>query len=290
MSVFVGILLQMEDGQMVENQTDERHEDKVEFPAPVIESIGPDDAGQKGQVAVVTGASSGIGLAISQTLLRLGYRVYGVARGIASCSFQHPEFIKKPCDVTDIRGLEQTVAEIQSEIRSRRSPENHADGAMSVLVNCAGVGLFGPHEQLKPTEIARLVQTNLQAPLILTGLWLRDLKKHAGYVINISSVTAKKSSTHGCAYGATKAGLTHFGVSLFDEVRKTGVKVVTIHPDMTDTAFYDQADFTVGADDDTYITAQCVADAVETILSQRVETVIQEMTVRPQRVGVRRKK
>ena len=93
-----------------------------------------------------------------------------------------------------------------------------------------------------------MVRTNLELPLLLSNLLLRDLKKSKGYLLQISSVTALKNSPHGCAYGATKAGLTAFSRSLFDEARKYGVKVTVIHPDMTQTKLYRNADFTAAED------------------------------------------
>ena len=91
---------------------------------------------------------------------------------------------------------------------------------IEVLVNEAGVGHYGLHEELTPKKIQALVRTNLEIPLLLTNRLLRVLKKNHGYIINISSVTAKQSSPHGCAYAATKAGLSSFGKSLFEEARK----------------------------------------------------------------------
>lgn len=78
--------------------------------------------------------------------------------------------------------------------------------------------------------------------MIITNLLLRDLKKNKGTIINISSITAEKTNPHGCAYGATKAGLTSFSHSLFEEARKYGVRVVNLEPDMTDTNLYRNAD------------------------------------------------
>ena len=77
--------------------------------------------------------------------------------------------------------------------------------------------------------------------MIITNLLLRDLKKNKGTIINISSITAGKANPHGCAYGATKAGLTSFSHSLFEEARKYGVRVVNLEPDMTDTKLYRNA-------------------------------------------------
>ena len=160
---------------------------------------------------------------------------------------------------------------------------------VNVLVNNAGVGYYGLHEELNPSKISRMVRTNLEVPMILTQQLMRHIKQHAGFVINISSVTANGSNPHGCAYGATKAGLASFSRSLFDEVRKYGVKVVTIYPDMTKTDLYRNADFTCASDEDCHILAEEVADAVRYILEARDGLVIPEITLKPQRNRIVRK-
>ena len=231
------------------------------------------------KTAIVTGASSGIGLEIVKTLVGMEYRVYGLARDFGKSGFSDPDFIPVTCDVTD-------TAQLQSAVQAIKEKEKQG---IFLLVNNAGVGFFGPHEQLKPRQIEIMTATNLQAPLILTSLLLRDIKQSQGFIINIASVTAKKSSTHGCAYAATKAGLAHFSLSLFDEIRKTGAKVVCIYPDMTQTAFYDQADFREGDDPESYITPRDVAEAVKMVLAQPAGTVVTELTIRPQKHQIVRK-
>ncbi|SES86460.1 SDR family oxidoreductase [Anaerobranca gottschalkii] len=229
------------------------------------------------KAAIVTGASSGIGFEIIKVLLEKGFKVYGFGRDFSKINYQHPNFIEVVCDLMNIEALCDKVKEI------RKGEE------IFVLVNNAGVGYFGPHEELNPKKIAEMVRTNLEVPLTLTQQLLRDLKKNKGYIINISSITAKKSSTYGCAYGGTKAGLTHFGNSLFDEVRKYGVKVVTIHPDMTKTNFYRNANFEEGKGEDTYLEAKEVAAFIDFILSQREGIVVTDVTIKPQRHMITRK-
>ncbi|MFX0558829.1 SDR family oxidoreductase [Tepidibacillus infernus] len=229
--------------------------------------------------AIVTGASTGIGLAITKKLNQMNVLVYGLARDFSKTDYQHEHFQKIVCDVTNTKQLVEVTKQIKDE-----------ENEIYILVNNAGVGYFGPHETLSPKQIETMIATNLQAPLILSNLLLRELRKSKGYIINISSITAKKSSTFGCAYAATKAGLTYFGISLFDEIRKSGVKVVTIHPDMTQTSFYDHLDFQEGDVPESYLTPECVANAVETILSQREGTVLTELTIQPQRHMINRKK
>lgn len=226
--------------------------------------------------AIVTGASSGIGLEISKVLCRLGYEVFGIGRNfdkdkeLTAESF-HPIL----CDLLDTEKLCNTVKEIA------------AQNNLTVLVNNAGIAYYGLHEELNAKKIQQMVRTNLEVPMILTCLLLRELKKNKGYVINISSVTAGSSNPHGCAYGATKAGLSSFSHSLFDEARKYGVKVVTISPDMTRTNLYRNANFKESDDIQSYLTPQEVAKAVEYVLSQRDGLVISDITLKPQihRIG-----
>jgi short-subunit dehydrogenase len=230
------------------------------------------------KTAIVTGASSGIGLETAKKLVSLNYRVYGLARNFTKTKWLHDHFVKVTCDISDLKQLKLSVAEIIDKERS-----------IDLLMNNAGIGYFAPHEEIKPEHIEEMVRTNLLAPMIVTRLVLRELKKSQGYIVNISSITAIKNSVFGCAYAATKAGIRHFGNSLFDEVRKSGVKVVTINPDIVQTGFYDHLNFKEHEDPESYITAQCVADAVEMILKQREGTVLSEITIRPQKHLIEKK-
>lgn len=220
--------------------------------------------------AIVTGASSGIGYAISRKLGELGYEVFGIGRDFGGKSFPEENIHPIVCDVLDTEKLCACVRQIGAEHQVR------------ILVNNAGVGYYGLHEELNPEKIKAMVRTNLEAPMILTQQLLRQLKKNRGYVINISSVTAKESNPHGCAYGAAKAGLAGFSRSLFAETRKYGVKVVTIYPDMTQTNLYRNADFREGEEAESYLLPEEVADAVEYALSQREGAVVTEIALSPQ--------
>lgn len=226
--------------------------------------------------AIVTGASSGIGLKICEKLVNMGFKVYGFARDFSKTQYDNENFIKVNCDITKTNELVEKVKKINKE-------------EIYILVNNAGVGFFGPHEELNPAKIHSMVATNLEAPLILTNILLRDIKKSQGFIINISSITAKKISTYGCAYSATKAGISHFSESLFEETRKYGVKVITIHPDMTKTSFYDNANFKEADEEGFYISTETVAEAVEMALSQKSGTVITDITLVPQKHKIVRK-
>lgn len=231
----------------------------------------------KNEAAIVTGASSGIGCAVSRKLCELGYEVFGLGRDFSKIQVADEGFHPILCNLLETEQLCACVNQIASQYQVR------------ILVNNAGVGYYGLHEELNPKKIKELVRTNLEAPMILTQQLLRHLKKNTGYVINISSVTANESNPHGCAYGATKAGLASFSRSLFDEARKYGVKVMTISPDMTKTNLYRHADFREGDEIESYLLPEEVAAAVEFMISQREGMVVSDLTLKPQIHRIKRK-
>lgn len=230
---------------------------------------------------IVTGASSGIGEAIASALVSAGHEVYGIGRKYDKSSrlLENPLFYPHVCDLKRHTDVEKEIKLIKEE----------ADG-IDILVNCAGAGYFGPHEQINPDRLHEMVAVNVEAPIIIAGLLLRDMKKKGGMIINISSVTAKKTNIYGCAYGATKAALTSFGESLFDETRKYGVKVVNIHPDMTASHFYRNADFTACDEEDFRLEPEEIADCVMDVINMREGAVITDITIKPQKHGIKREK
>ena len=234
------------------------------------------------RTAVVTGASSGIGQAVSLRLCSMGFDVYGFGRDFHQNELNEelasiPDFHPVAMDLCDTRRLEE-------EIRKIRLSQ-----VVTLLVNAAGAAYYGLHETLNPGKISEMVRVNLEVPMILSQLLLRDLKKNSGMIINISSVTASSSNPHGCAYGATKAGLSSFGRSLFDEARKYGLKVVTISPDMTQTRLYRNADFEASDLPEARLLAEDVADAVAFAVGRPDTVNVSEMVIRPQLHRIRKK-
>lgn len=239
---------------------------------------------RENEAAIVTGASSGIGAAISARLCKMGYEVFGIGRSFGS-SFaeQFPDVADNPlfhavvCDLLDTEKMLKLVRGIVAE------------AGVTLLVNNAGSAYYGLHEELSPKKIQEMVRTDLEVPMILSQQLLRGFKKNKGCIVNIASVTAQQSNPHGCVYGAVKAGLASFSRSLFDEARKYGVRMAVVSPDMTKTELYRNADFTVGEETESYLLPQDVADAVAYIVEQREGVVVSEVTLRPQYHRIRRK-
>ena len=218
------------------------------------------------KTAVVTGASSGIGLAIAEMLTEEGYKVYGIGRIFPDgCDF----FEKRiSLDLRDTDILLEKISGIKK---------------VDLLVNAAGSAYYGLAEFNTPDQIKEMCRTDLEAPMILISALLPKLKDSKGMIINIASVTSTRINTHGAAYGALKAGLRSYGRSLYEEVRKTGVRVVTVCPDLTaGTKLYRNANFKPSEEDGCYLVPGDTAECVRDIINMREGAVVTEVEVRPQ--------
>ncbi len=219
--------------------------------------------------ALVTGASNGIGKEIAKKLLKMNYKVIAVARNFDKCDIRDQNFTVYTCDLSDIKSTHSFLDSIKKE-------------DISILVNSAGIGYFALHEELSMKQIEKMIYLNLTTPLLLSNIFLRVLKKNRGCIFNICSISGIKQAPLGAVYGASKAGLKHFSSSLFAESRKSGLKVVSINPDITNTGFFQKLNFFPSDDPLSYIEPECIADIVEDILNKRDGTVISDITIEPQ--------
>ena len=227
--------------------------------------------------AIVTGASSGIGLACAWKLLSMGYKVIGISRDFSKCNCDHHNFVHITCDLTK----KEEMLALSHKIDKANT---------FILINAAGVGHFAPHEELHIDQIEEIVKLNLTAPLILTKLFLRPLKQNSGYIFNISSISAQQPAIFGAAYGASKAGLQHFGTSLFKEARKSGLKVINIAPDITNTSFFDELSFKPTSDPQSFIEPEDIADIIAHAITMRPSTVVTNITLEPQKFKLDKQK
>lgn len=226
------------------------------------------------KTAIVTGASSGIGLAIALMLKDEGYKVYGIGRIFP----EDAGFFEKRISL-DLRDTDILLEKI-SEIKP-----------VDLLVNAAGSAYYGLAEFNTPEQIMEMCRTDLEAPMILTSALIPRLKETRGMVINIASVTSTRINTHGAAYGALKAGLRSYGRSLYEEVRKTGIRVVTVCPDLTTgTKLYRNADFAPSEEDGCYLLPEDIAECVKSVINMREGAAVTEVEVRPQYNRIEKKK
>jgi len=227
--------------------------------------------------ALITGASSGIGLAIAKELMSMNISVIGIARDFSNTDLKDERFEKIECDISNLSAFEQLLEKIE---------KTHE---VDMLINNAGLAYFAPHEELSLKKIDEIVKVNLTAPMLACKVFLRSLKEKKGLIINISSVTAKSPSPFAAAYGAAKAGISAFSKSIFEESRKHGLKVTVIHPDIVKSRFYRNAFFSESDDPEAFIECETVAKAVSDIIKVDNYAVISEITILPQKKKIERK-
>ena len=178
-------------------------------------------------VALVTGASRGIGKAIAEELASLGYDLALVARSaeaLAESIASLPETCGKavaiPADLSEEESYAAVVAETVAEL-----------GGLDVLVNCAGVSQSGPFEEITPEQWNQIFAVNAKAPFFLCKEALPYLKESAHpVVINISSVVGFKGYVHQSAYASSKHALAGFTKVFAKEVQPYGIRVHLISP------------------------------------------------------------
>ncbi len=226
---------------------------------------------------IVSGASSGIGRAISTRLLQQGYRVTGVAR----------DFSKFPCDdlrftpvCMDLSNLDELPARLDALVKK--------DTVIDGLICCAGSGRFGSLEEFSAPQIRQLLDLNLTSQLYLVRALLPGMKQRgSGNIVFMGSEAALAGGKRGAVYSAAKFGLRGLAQALRQECAASGLRVSIINPGMVQTEFFNELDFRPGEAPDNYILPDDVALAVQMILEARQGTVFDEINLSPQKKVVR---
>jgi NADP-dependent 3-hydroxy acid dehydrogenase YdfG len=223
-------------------------------------------------IALVTGANTRIGLAISRKLIETGCRVYGLGSTFNDFPLEHSDFIPVTCDLTNTEHLCQVVQEIIDKEKN-----------IYILVNHARYLNLEPHEKLGLNDLESLVHTNLLAPLILTRLALPSLIQLRGYVLNIGFPDLPGSQRLGSAFLSTEVALQQFSDRLYEEVRQDKVKVCSLILDTGNAEAMFKEGFTERDNHDLILCSEATAQAVEYIISQKRESVVSTLVVRPQK-------
>ncbi|GAA5194743.1 SDR family NAD(P)-dependent oxidoreductase [Rugosimonospora acidiphila] len=185
------------------------------------------------RVALVTGASSGIGRATAIRLAQLGARVILHGRDEQALAS-----LAESVDGVVLRG-ELAAAPEQVERIAREAVQ--AYGRVDILINNAGAGWAGPFGEMTGEDLERLVSVNLSAPLRLTRALLPGmLERGAGYLMFVTSIAGRTGVAGEAVYSATKSGLDAFAESLRFELRGSGVGVGVLVPGVVDTRFFDR--------------------------------------------------
>jgi NADP-dependent 3-hydroxy acid dehydrogenase YdfG len=235
------------------------------------------------RVAVVTGASSGIGEATARALATAGYRVAVLARRVDRITALADELgegaIAIEADVTDRDSILAAAQRVQQEF-----------GCADVLVNNAGVMLLGPFDTGQRDDYRHMIEVNLLGAITATEVFLDQLKKggaeRGGDIVNISSVAGRTARAGNGVYAATKWGLNGWSESLRQELLP-GIRVTLIEPGVVATELPDHithAETRQGVQEiysHAAVTADDIAEIIAFALSRPRHLAINEVLLRP---------
>ncbi|HEX7366287.1 MAG TPA: SDR family oxidoreductase [Pelobium sp.] len=226
----------------------------------------------KDKVALITGATKGIGYGVAEALLKLGVKVVITSRSQESAD----EAAKKlgenafgiAADVKDFQSQQNAIAKTVEKF-----------GGLDFLIANAGVGHFANIEDLTIEEWKETIDTNLTGVFYSVKAALAELKKTKGYIITISSLAGTNFFENGSAYNASKFGVTGFTQAMMLDLRKHNVKVSTIMPGSVATHF---AEHTPDKEKDAWkIQPEDIGELVVDLLNMHPRTLPSKIEVRP---------
>lgn len=174
-----------------------------------------------GPLVVITGASSGIGLALARAFAREGHALLLMARHMTPPNGLPAEStVCEDVDVTDYEALERAIRGAEARF-----------GRTACLVNSAGLADARDFKSVEPAAFAHEIDVNLKGVLHGTRAVIEEMSRAgAGTIVNISSVSDRKTAPVALAYTATKYGVRAFGESLREAEGRNGVRVINVAP------------------------------------------------------------
>jgi len=237
-----------------------------------------------GEVALVTGASSGIGEATAEALADAGASVALAARRESELEAvadhieaEGGEALVVPTDVTDEEQVEAMVETTVSEL-----------GGLDILVNNAGVMLLEAVESADTDDWRQMVEVNLLGLMSATKTALPALRDGTGHVVNISSIAGRQSMATGSGYNATKFGVNGFTEAFRQEVTDDGVRTTIVEPGLVDTELADHIpDDEIQSQTEEWLesieplTGEDIARSIRFAVSQPQHVSLNELLIRP---------
>jgi 3-oxoacyl-[acyl-carrier protein] reductase len=227
-----------------------------------------------GKVALITGASRGIGLAIAASLAGMGARLSLCARDPKRLEQAASELRRGGANVLAVPADVRNTSEITSLVRKTEE----SLGPVEILVNNAGIGYFAPIQEASEANWDAVLDTNLKAVFLLTKAVAPGMiARRGGHIVNIASLAGKNSFTGGGIYCASKWGLLGLTQCMAEDLRPFGIRVSAVCPGSVATDFSPHT----GRDTSKMLQPEDVAHAVESILTQAPQSFISEVVLRP---------
>jgi 3-oxoacyl-[acyl-carrier protein] reductase len=227
-------------------------------------------------VAIVTGGSKGIGLAIARGFLDRGMQVTISARqhgdlAAAARALAGGEMLHTVC--ADVRNAADAQLVVDDTVKRF--------GGLDVLVNNAGIGKFAHVADMSVDDWRQVIETNLTGVFFCTRAAIPAMKaRGAGFIINISSLAGKNPFVGGAAYCASKAGLNAFSEALMQEVRHDNIRVSYVLPGSVSTGFGDRG---LSGEESWKLTADDVARVVLDLVAHDPRSLPSRVELRPSR-------
>ena len=238
------------------------------------ETLATTDPALRGKIALITGGSRGIGLAIARRLGHLGAsvalcarraeRLNGAAKKLAGEGLR---VLAATADVTDASQIASLIERVESKF-----------GSIDILVNNAGLGIFGAFHERSDSEWDTVLNTNLKSVFLMSRAVVPSMiRRRSGQIINISSLAGKSAFAGGGIYCASKWGLMGLTGCMAEELRAHGIRVSVVCPGSVATEFSPHA----GRDLTKLLQPDDVAHAVAMLATEGAQSFISEVDLRP---------
>jgi len=197
-------------------------------------------------LALITGASTGIGRATALRLLASGWTVMAGVRGqeagerLLEEASAPARLIPISLEVTDSAQIAQAAARVQ-EIEAHPPDGSASQSGLDALVNNAGIGVGGPLELIAPEDMRRQFDVNVHGQVAVTQAMLPALRRARGRIVFISSVGGRVATAFTAPYAASKHAIEAIGDALRVELRSSGIQVALIEPGSVATPIWDKA-------------------------------------------------
>jgi NADP-dependent 3-hydroxy acid dehydrogenase YdfG len=228
----------------------------------------------EGKVALITGASRGIGLAVARKLGSMGAKLSLCARSVDKLQNVAHELKSAGVEViivaTDVRSGDDILSLVEET--------KQAYEAIDILVNNAGIGYFGPFHDASEANWDSVLDTNLKSVFLLSKAVAKGMiERRAGHIINIASLAGKNAFAGGAIYCASKWGLLGMTECMAEDLRAYGIRVSAVCPGTVATDFSPHA----GKDPSKMLQPDDIAHVVEMIVTQAPQSFISEVLLRP---------
>jgi len=223
---------------------------------------------------VITGATSGVGLAVAKLFIKNGWCVVGIARNLTNLELLKNELGEKFIPINVDISLPASVSKAFDVIWSKV-------GCIDILVNNAAIFVARSFTELTIEEIDQIIDVNLKGTIYCTFNAIKIISPKGGRIINIGSVAGEYGIRNQSIYCASKFGIDGFAEALNQELLEKGINISTISPGGINTPLWNQANPYPGGDTTKLLTAYDIAKLVEYISQQPANVVLKKIIAFP---------